>query len=86
MKHFIIAKSLLYFTGLDINFNEIDYSTSENDIMGLRGISLSFRLTQEPFRLELIPATVDMAIRDYEISGLDLNNIESDKRATLGKQ
>ena len=86
MKHFIIANSLLYFTGLDINFNEIDYSTSENDIMGLRGISLSFRLTQEPFRLELIPATVDMAIRDYEISGLDLNNIESDKRATLGKQ
>ena len=54
--------------------------------MGLSGISLSFRLTQEPFRLELIPATVDMAIRDYEISGLDLNNIESDKRATLGKQ
>ena len=86
MKHFIIAKSLLYFTGLDINFNEIDYSTSENDIMGLRDISLSFRLTQEPFRLELIPATVDMAIRVYEISGLDLNNIESDKRATLGKQ
>ena len=53
--------------------------------MGLRGISLSFRQTQTPFRMEMIPASVDVAITEYDLTTfLTLNNTEGDQRAKPG--
>lgn len=72
-------------TGLEINFNEIDYSTDEDNIMGLRGISLSFRQTQTPFRMEMIPTSVDVAMTEYDLTEfLTLNVTEEDQRAKPG--
>ena len=73
-------------TGLNINFNEADYSTDESDITGLSGISLSLRETQAPFRMELIPATIEMAETLYGLTDfLDLGEIGDEQRAKSGK-
>lgn len=72
-------------TELEINFDEIDYSTDEDDIMGLRGISLSFRETQTSFRIEMIPASIDVAMAEYNLTEfLTLNIIAEDQRAKQG--
>ena len=77
---------LIYvYTGLEINFDEEDYSTDEGDKM-LSGISLSVRKTQAPFRMELIPVTVDMAETVYNLTAfLSLNDIAKDQRAQSGE-
>ena len=74
------------YTGLEINFDEEDYSTDEGDISGLSGISLSLRETQVPFRMELIPATVDMAETVFDLTEfLNLDEIEEDQEAKSGE-
>ena len=74
------------YTGLEINFDEEDYSTDEGDISGLSGISLSLRETQVPFRMELIPATVDMAETVFDLTEfLNLDEIEEDQEAESGE-
>lgn len=53
--------------------------------MGLRGISLSFRQTQTPFRMEMIPTSVDVAMTEYDLNEfLTLNATEEDQRAKPG--
>lgn len=52
---------------LEINFDEADYSTEESDPNGLQDISLSFRRTQVSFRMEVIPASLDVAVGNYSI-------------------
>ena len=72
--------------GLEINFDEFDYSTEENDITGFRDISLSFRETQAPFSVELIPTTIDVAIRQYNLTAfLHLDELEEDMKAQSGE-
>ena len=72
-------------TGLEINFDEADYSTDEGDIMGLSGISLSLRETQASFIMELIPVTVDVVKTQYDLTNfLTLDVIEEDQKALSG--
>jgi len=74
------------YTGLEINFDEEDYSTDEGDISGLGGISLSWRETQVPFRMELIPTTVDMAETVFNLAEfLSLDEINEDQEAKSGE-
>ena len=74
------------YTGLEINFDEEDYSTDESDITGLRGISLSFRETQAPFRMELIPATTDVAKTLYDLTVfLCFDHTADDQHAKSGE-
>ena len=73
------------YTGLEINFDEEVYSTDEEDKM-LSRISLSLRKTQAPFRMELIPATVDEAETVYDLTAfLHLNDIIKDQKAQSGE-
>ena len=63
-----------------------DYSTLENDVAGLSEISLSFRETQAPFRMELIPATIDVAETVYNLTDfLSLDRIAEDRHAMSGE-
>ena len=80
-----MAFSFGYFcTGLEINFDEVDYSTDEGDIMGLN-ISLSLRETQAPFKMELIPVTIDVARQQYDLDDfLTLSEIQNDQKALSG--
>jgi len=73
------------YTGLEINFDEEDYSTDEGDKV-LTGISLSVRKTQAPFRMELVPVTVDMAETVYNLTAfLNLNDLSEDQKAQSGE-
>jgi len=52
----------------------------------LSGISLSFRETQAPFRMELIPATIDVAETVYKLTDfLSLDEIAEDQLAMSGE-
>lgn len=76
----------MLYTGLEINFDEEDYSTDESDITGLSGISLSLRETQASFRMELIPATIGVAQTDYGLTSfLSLDEIDAEQHAKSGK-
>ena len=77
----------MLYTGLEINFDEEDYSTDENDITGLSGISLSLRETQAPFRMELIPATIGVAeSAEYDLTDfLSLDEILAEQHAKSGE-
>lgn len=83
--------SLLYVritmhAGLDIFFDEEDYSTSEGDETGLSGISLSLRETQVPFCMEVIPTTIDVAKHQYNLTAFfSLDLIEDDDKAQAGE-
>ena len=88
----VVTKYLLHllifmYTGLEINFDEEDYSTDEQDITGLSGISLSLRETQEPFRMELIPATIGVAeSAEYDLTDfLSLDEIDAEQHAKSGE-
>ena len=75
-----------FMTGLKIYFNEVDYSTDESDITGLSGISLSLREAQAPFRMELIPTTIDVAETVYGLTvPLCLGEITEDQKAKSGE-
>ena len=63
---------------MEIYFDEADYSTDEDDSTGLAGISLSLRQTQVPFKLEVIPTTISVAINTYQLGTfLNLDNLEA---------
>jgi len=52
----------------------------------LSGISLSFREAQAPFRMELIPATIDVAETVYNLTEfLSLDEIAEDQHAMSGE-
>jgi len=75
----------LLYTGLEIYFDEEDYSTGEGDIMGLSDISLSLGETKAPFRMEFIPLTVDVAKTQYNLTDfLTLDDITDDQKALSG--
>ena len=57
---------LFIYAGLEIHFDDKEYSTDENSTMGK--ISLSVSEAQEPFSMELIPTTVDVADTVYDLS------------------
>ena len=70
--------------GLEIYFDEEAYS-SEGDIRGLSNISLSLGETRAPFRMELIPVTVDVAKTQYNLTDfLTLDDITNDQEALSG--
>lgn len=76
----------MLYTGLEINFDEVDYSTDESDITSLCGVSLSLRETQASFRMELIPATIDVAQTDYGLTSfLSLNEFDAEQHAKSGE-
>ena len=69
-------------TGLEISFDEEDYSIGEGDISD---ISMTFGETQAPFRMELIPVTVDVAKTLYNLTDvLTLDDIIDDQEALSG--
>lgn len=73
-------------TALEIYFDERDYSTDEGDTTGLSRISLSFRETQAPFSMELIPITIDVAKTQYNLSDcFSLDHIEESQKAKSGE-
>ena len=76
----------LLHAGLEIRFDEEHYSTGESEITGLSRISLSLKRTQAPFRMELIPTTIDVAETIYDLTDfLSLDHIADDQRAKSGE-
>ena len=75
------------YTGLEIHFDEVDYSTDEGDITGLSGISLGLRETQSPFRMELIPANISVAeSAEYNLTNfLSPVEIDAEQHAEPGE-
>ena len=78
-------KRFSLYTGLEIFFDEVDYSTDEGDTTGLCRISLSLRETQAPFSMKLIPATVDEAETQYNLTDfLSLADVAEGQKARSG--
>jgi len=72
--------------GLEIEFDEEHYSTRESEITGLSRIHLTLKRTDAPFRMELIPTTIDVAETIYDLTDfLSLDHIADDQRAKSGE-
>ena len=66
----------IFVTGLEINFEELDYSTEEGGTLS-NNIRLQFRNNQNTFTLTLCPMNVDTV--DYF-----MDNFEEISKATAG--
>ena len=73
------------FIGLEINFEESDYSITEG--AGLTTpITLQFRNNQNPFNITFSPVTID-AVEETDLGANFINSetIEEEARAELGE-
>ena len=70
-------------TGLEINFEDNDYSVEEGRTL-ISVIRLQFRQNQNPFTVRLCPVSIDTAEAMNLGSFIDFYNIDDISRATAG--
>lgn len=70
-------------TGLKIHFDEEYYISEKSGMMGSETISLSVSKAQETFVMELIPATVDVASTQYNLS--HFSEVMAEQQAVPGE-
>ena len=76
---------LTFYTELEVNFDQLDYSFTEG-VAAVPEIKVQFKRIQNPFNLTLYPVSYGEAVERFHVDNFifDLPQTE-DERATAGK-